>query len=316
MSERPSSYGELESNMAKLNYHHLQYFHAIVSHGSIAQASKAIHVTPQTLSAQLSTLEEQLGYRLFERKGKRLVLNDMGHVTYSYAQEIFNLGDELLHSLKNHSTNFSFRFSIGVTDVIAKVFSFNFLKEIYTMDDSIKLVCKETSIDVLLGELAVNKLDAILSDRPLPSGSPIKAYSHLVGKSGVSFFAHPRLAGELRSNFPQSLNGQAFFLAGEESNQRLSVLSWFEQLGIAPAIIGEFDDSILAKYFGQAGYGVFCAPTIIESHVLEQFDVDLLGRTLDVVEHYYLISPERKVKHPAVQHLLAQGKKLFEEPVG
>lgn len=297
--------------MAKLNYHHLQYFHAIATHGSIAKASSMIHITPQTLSAQLNLLEDQLGYKLFDRKGKRLVLNDMGHITLSYSQEIFSLGDELLHSLKNHSTDFAFRFSIGVTDVIAKVFSFNFLKTIYAMDDSIKLVCKETSLEVLLGELATNKLDAVLSDTSLPVGSPLKAYSHLIGKCGVSFFAHNDLADKLKDNFPKSLDNMPFFLAGEGTNQRLSVLSWFEQIDISPSIIGEFDDSVLTKYFGKAGYGVFCAPTIVDEHVIEQFGVKLIGRTTDVIEHYYLISPERKVKHPAVQHLIEQGKKLF-----
>lgn len=301
--------------MAKLNYHHLQYFHAIATKGSIARASEAMHITPQTLSAQLSLLENQLGYSLFERRGKRLVLNDMGHITLSYANEIFSLGDELLHSLKNHSTNFAFRFSIGVTDVIAKVFSFNFLKAIYTMDDSIKVVCKETNLEVLLGELATNKLDAILSDTPLHADSPLKAFSHLVGKSGMSFFAQKNIANELRAQFPQSLNGKPFFTAGEGSHQHLSVLSWFSEIRIAPKIIGEFDDSVLTKYFGQAGYGVFCAPTIIENHVLDQFNVSLVGRTNDVIERYYLISPERKVKHPAVQHILNEGKKLFDKPI-
>jgi len=301
--------------MARLNYHHLQYFHAIATHGSIIKASKAMHITPQTLSAQLNLLEEQLGYNLFDRKGKRLILNEMGHITLGYAQEIFSLGDELVHSLKNHSTDFAFRFSIGVTDVIAKVFSFNFLRSIYTMDDSIKLVCKETNLDVLLGELATNKLDAILSDTPLPSNSPLKAYSHIVGKCGFSFYAKETLVEQLSGEFPYSLNNIPFFTAGEGSNQRLSVLSWFEQLDISPTIIGEFDDSILSKYFGQAGYGVFCSPTIIEEHVVEQFNVNVIGRTTDITEHFYLISPERKVKHPAVEHLLKEGQKLFEQPM-
>ena len=70
------------------------------------------------------------------------------------------------------------------------------------------------------------------------------------------------------------------------------------------------DDSALAKYFGQAGYGVFCAPTIIDKHVIEQFGVEVIGRTKDITEHYYLISPERKVKHSAVHHLLVEGKNL------
>ena len=78
-------------------------------------------------------------------------------------------------------------------------------------------------------------------------------------------------------------------------------------------IIGEFDDSVLTKYFGQAGYGVFCAPTIIDEHVMKQFGVKLIGRTTDITEHYYLILPERKVKHPAVHHLIEEGKKLFNQ---
>jgi LysR family transcriptional activator of nhaA len=301
--------------MAKLNYHHLQYFHAIAKYGSIAQAAKVMHITPQTLSAQLNLLEEQLGYRLFERKGKRLVLNDMGCISFRYTQEIFSLGDELLNSLKNHSTDFSFCFSIGVTDVVAKVFSFNLLKSIYAIDNSIKLVCKETNLDVLLGDLAMNKLDAVLSDTSLPTGSPLKAYSHLIGKCGLSFFADKKLAQSLKGDFPMSLDGMPFFTAGEGSNQHLNVLSWFNELDISPKVIGEFDDSVLTKYFGQAGYGIFCAPTMIENHVVEQFDVEVIGKTNDIIEHYYLISPERKVKHPAVQHLLTEGKKLFKKPM-
>ncbi|NVK25889.1 MAG: transcriptional activator NhaR [Gammaproteobacteria bacterium] len=301
--------------MAKLNYHHLQYFHAIVKHGSIATAAKALHITPQTLSSQLHLLEEQLGGELFDRVGKRLLLNDVGRVTYNYAKEIFDLGDELLQSLATNSTGSSSKFHIGVTDVVAKVLFYNFLKAIYTMDEPVKVICKETSLEVLVGELATNKLDAIFSDTPLPTGSALKAYSHMVGKSGLSFFAHKSLADELSKEFPQSLHLQPFFMAGEGTNQRLSVLSWFDQLGISPDIIGEFDDSALAKYFGQAGFGVFCGPTLIEKNILDQFDVALVGRTTDITENYYLISPERKIKHPAVQYLLEQGKTHFEQPV-
>lgn len=301
--------------MSKLNYHHLQYFYVIAKAGSIAKASQKLHITPQTLSVQLQALEESLGYQLFDRKGRKLVLTDIGHTTLGYAQEIFNLGDELVNSINNHSTDFAFRFSIGVTDVIAKVFSYSLLKEIYKMDETIKLVCKETSLEVLLGDLATNKLDAILSDTPLPMNSAIKAYNHLIGKCGVTFFATQEIATKLTDGFPLSLNNQPFFTSGEGTNQRMNILSWFEQIGVSPLIIGEFDDSALAKYFGQAGYGVFSAPTIIENHVIDQFNVCIIGRTTEIHEDYYLISPERKVKHPAVQHLLNEGKQLFCKPI-
>ncbi len=297
--------------MSKLNYHHLSYFYAIATQGSITQASKQLHITPQTLSAQLSLLESQLGYPLFDRQGKKLLLNEKGKIALKYAEDIFGLGDELIQSLKNAHTTFDFKFSVGVTDVIAKVFSFNLLKTLYTLDNTIKLIVKETSLPVLLGELATNKLDAILTDTPLPTNSPLKAYNHLLGTCGFSFFAAAPLAQQLAADFPLSLDKQPFFTAGEGSNQRMSLLSWFQQLNITPVIIGEFDDSILVNYFGQAGYGIFCAPTIIEQHVIQQFNVALVGRTTEIAEHYYLISPERKIKHPAVKHLLSSGKKLL-----
>jgi LysR family transcriptional activator of nhaA len=86
-------------------------------------------------------------------------------------------------------------------------------------------VCKETSLDVLLRELAMNKLDAVLSDTSLPTGSPLKTYSHLIGKCGLSFFADKKLAQSLKGDFPMSLDGMPFFTAGEGSNQHLNVLS-------------------------------------------------------------------------------------------
>ncbi len=301
--------------MARLNYHHLQYFYCIAKTGSIARASETLHITPQTLSAQLSALEEQLGYQLFDRIGKKLVLNDLGKMTYSYADEIFSLGDELINSIKNQSSGIYHRFTIGVTDVIDKVFSFNFLKEVYSMDESIKLVCKETSLDVLLSDLAVNKIDAILTDTPLPYNTSVKAFNHFLGESGYTFFSCKASARKLRKNFPYSLDGQYLLMAGEGTEQKANLLAWFEQLDINPIIIGEFDDSALAKYFSQAGYGMFCSPTIVEKNTMKQFSVSAIGRTEEITERYYLISPERKVRHPAVQHLISSGKALLESPI-
>ncbi|MGX9459619.1 helix-turn-helix domain-containing protein [Shewanella sp. A14] len=40
----------------------MQYFCTIATYSSIAQASKFMHITPQTLSAQINLLKVQLGY--------------------------------------------------------------------------------------------------------------------------------------------------------------------------------------------------------------------------------------------------------------
>jgi LysR family transcriptional activator of nhaA len=64
--------------------------------------------------------------------------------------------------------------------------------------------------------------------------------------------------------------------------------------------VGEFDDSTLIKVFGQAGKGIFAAPSIIEASVRRQYGVAVVRRLDGVRERFYAVSAERRLKHPAV----------------
>ena len=64
-------------------------------------------------------------------------------------------------------------------------------------------------------------------------------------------------------------------------------------------MVGEFADSALIKAFGQAGEGVFFAPSAIAADLQAQ-GLQRLGAADEVRERYYAISIERKIKHPAV----------------
>jgi LysR family transcriptional activator of nhaA len=268
-------------------------------------------LTPQTISGQLSVFEDYLGVQLFDRKGKGLVLNDIGKLTLSYAKDIFLLGTELQQSLKMKDRHQQFVFTIGVVDVIPKILAFNILKSSFSLDGPIKLVCREGDFDSLLGELALNKLDLIISDRPVTPGMPLKAYSHLLGESGVSFYATKTQVSQLEGQFPASLHQKPFLICGDKSAQKISLQSWFEQENIEPVIIAEFDDSALMKFFGESGYGIFCTSSTIESHVVQHYDVEVIGRTKAIKERFYAISPERKVKHPGVKILVDSAKGLI-----
>ena len=69
---------------------------------------------------------------------------------------------------------------------------------------------------------------------------------------------------------------------------------------MVPRIVGEFDDSAFMKAFGQNGAGVFIGPTVLESEIRTQYGVKTIGRTAEVVEEFFAISVERRVKHPCV----------------
>jgi len=284
----------------QLNYNHLRYFHAVATEGSVVKAAEILHVSPQTISGQLTVFEDYLGVNLFDRKGKRLVINDIGKLVFSYAEDIFSLGAELQQSVKARDTLQHFIFTVGVTDVIPKILAVDILESSFDLEGPVKLVCREGDFDSLLSELALNKLDLILSDRPLPPGVPIKAFNHFLGECGLSFYADTKSARRLKKNFPASLHQHPFLMCGDKSSQKINVQSWFEDEQIYPNIVAEFDDSALMKYFGQSGHGAFCTPGIIEAHVARQYGVSVIGTTDEVTERFYAISPERKVKHPGV----------------
>ena len=295
----------------QLNYNHLRYFYTVASEGSIVKASDLLHVSPQTISGQLTVFEDHLGVRLFDRKGKRLVMNDMGKLVYSYAEDIFSLGAELQQSIKSQDISQLFVFSVGITDVIPKILAVKILENSFQLEGPTKLVCREGDFNALLSELALNKLDFVLSDRPLTPSTPVRAYNHFLGESGLSFYASSTTATKLKKTFPQSLHQHPFLICGDKSSLKINLQSWFDQEQIYPSMVAEFDDSAMMKYFGQSDYGVFCTPSIIEAHVTRQYGVSVIGRTTEVTERFYAISPERKVRHPGVKLLVEAAQAIF-----
>jgi len=290
--------------MEWLNYHHLFYFWTVMREGSLTAASARLSLAPSTVSAQLSRLEEALGGKLFQRAGRNLEPTDLGRLVFRYADEIFSLGRELMDTIHGRPVAGPLSLKVGVVDVLPKFIVRRLLEPALQLPERVKLVCLENKEDALLAELAMHTLDVVLSDAPLRAGLSVKAYSHLLGECGVTFFAVEKLAGPLREKFPQSLHEAPMLLPVEMTALRGGLERWFATLGIRPTIAGEFDDSALLNVFGQEGDGVFVAPTVIESEVLRQHLVQVVGRTQAVKERYYAISVERIIKHPAVAAIL------------
>ena len=144
-----------------------------------------------------------------------------------------------------------------------------------------------------------HRLDLIISDHPLPSGSHVKAYNHSLGESDISFFAHKSIAKQFQK-FPDDLDDAPILLPVANSPLRRSIEDWFDRQEVTPRVVAEFDDSALLKAFGEAALGVFPAPTTIAEEVCSMYHSRVIGRVSDIGERYFAISPERRLKHPAV----------------
>lgn len=285
--------------MEWLNYHHLLYFWTVVKEGGVAQAAKALRLAPPTISGQVRALEESLELTLFDRVGRKLQVTDDGRVVFRYADEIFNLGRELLDTVKGRPTGRPLRLHVGISDVLPKLVCHDLLMPALRLPEPVQIVCHGDKTERLLAELAVRGLDLVLSDVPVGGNIKVRAFNHLLGECGLTFFATPDLARKYRRGFPHSLDGAPLLVPTEDSLVRRSLDHWFESIDVRPHLVAEFDDSGLLKSFGQGGEGIFGVPSVVEAGVRKQYGVQVVGRTEEVVERFYAITVERRIKHPA-----------------
>lgn len=286
-----------------LNYKHLHYFWAVVRAGGVTRAAEKLHLTPQTLSGQLKQLEDSVGVALFTPVGKRLELTEAGRVAYSYADEMFSLAAELGEALKALPAGREQSFRVGVADAVPKSVAHRLIAPAQQLADPIRLVCREGKLENLLAELALHRLDCVLSIRPVPPGLSLRSYNHKLGSSAIGLYAARAL--QLPDMvFPRCLHGQPLLLPSEDSPVRGQLMDWFEEQRVVPHVVGEFDDTALMKTFGRAGGGVFPAPIAIRDEIDHAYDALLLGPTGTIEESYYAISTERRVSHPGVRAMI------------
>ncbi len=283
-----------------LNYHHLQYFWAVSQEGSVARASEKLHVTPATISIQLRDLEKQLGVKLFRKAGRGLALTEMGTAVQSYANDIFATGQELLDMVHGRPVGGPILFRVGIKDVMPKLIAYQLLEPTLQITEDVRLSCHEGDVSRLIADLAIHKLDVVLSDTPIDPLMKVRAYSHLLGESDVVFVGTKELAKAVRKDFPGSLNSVPILLPMRNTVLRRSLDNWFDENQIRPRIRGEFEDSAMMKIMGKAGVGIFPVTAVISEEVQDMYRVEMIAKIPGVTERFYALSVERKIKHPAI----------------
>lgn len=300
---------------AFVNHKHLFYFWKVAKAGSVVRAAEAINVTPQTLSGQISLLEESLGTELFSRRGRSIVLTDAGRLALEYADELFALSAELEATIKHHPRGRPAEFRVGVSDAVPKSLAYQLLRPAMLGDWPTRIVCREWQLDRLLGQLAVHALDLVISDGPIPPSISVRAYNHRLLDSGLSFLAAKSLLADA-APFPACLNSLPLLLPGEDSAIRGNLQPWLERKRIRARIVGEFDDTALMAAFGQEGAGIFPVPSVVESHFTNCYGLMVAGRTNEVRASYFAISVERRLTHPCVLAISQSARLIVNPPEG
>ncbi len=291
--------------MGDLNYKHLHYFWVVAKEGGVTRAADKLGVAAQTISGQLSLLERSLGVALLAPAGRGLKLTEAGRTALSYADRIFNLGEQMLEALEDGAGEGSLRLTVGIQDALAKLTAHRLLQPVMSLGKPVRLVCYEGELDELMSDLALHRLDVVLSDRPVASSGSLRVFSHPLGEYAVSFYGAPALAERYTSGFPGSLAGAPVMLPTRTNALRGRLEQWFESNELRPVIAGEFEDAALMETFGRHGLGLFPALSMLGPEIAAQFGALPVGELDGVHEQVFAISGERRIRHPGVEAVLA-----------
>ena len=288
----------------ELNYKHLYYFWVTAKEGGMSHAAARLGMAVQTISAQVRLLEQSLGHALFKPAGRGLALTDAGQAALQVAEQIFHLGEHLHTAVRDATSQTSVRLVVGISDGLAKLAVRELLAPALE-EPRLRLVCHEDEFDDLLADLALHRLDVVLSDRPAPANPNLKLYSHAMGSSPLGWYAPKEWLAQARKDFPRCLAEVPVLLPSAHASVRMRIDQWFEQQGVLPHVVGEFEDSALLATFGSSGMGVFPASERMREKLSEGYGLQWFAPCEGVQEHFYAIGTARKVQHPLVQKLLA-----------
>ena len=236
------------------NYKHLYYFWVVAKEGGISRAAEKLDMAVQTVSAQVRELERSLGYALLKPAGRGLVLTDAGLAAMQQADQIFQLGEDLPARVRDAVSAPAVRLAVGICDGLPKLVVRRLMQPALA-EPNLRLLCHEGNLSDLLGDLALHRLDVVLSDRPAPVNPNIKLYSHAMGSSTIGWYGTAALLEAASKDFPRSLGDVPVLLPTPHTAVRDRLDQWFEHRAIRPRIVGEFADSALLKTFGASGMG-------------------------------------------------------------
>jgi LysR family transcriptional activator of nhaA len=288
--------------MRDLNFHHLYYFWVVAKEGHLTRAAQQLHVSQSALSSQIRRLQEQLGHELFSREGRTLRLTDVGHVVLEYAESIFNLGTELLALTESGELQRMQRLRIGSVATLSRNFQENFLRPV--LDEAqVKLMIRSASLEELLEQLKVHKLDLILSNRAVAADSSTPWRCRQIAEQSICIVGPPG-KGAGRFRFPDGLAGAKLIVPGPGSDIRSQFDLMCDQRGVQVDPYAEVEDMAMLRLLARDSGGLAVLPEVVVQDELQSGRLQKYCVLDDVVERFYAITAKRHIELVALKTLL------------
>jgi LysR family transcriptional activator of nhaA len=170
------------------------------------------------------------------------------------------------------------------------------------------LVTRQGDLERLLQDLAAGRVHFVLSDAPPSEATGLRVFAHLLAESGLLLFGKGDRARRARRGFPRTLDDMPILLPSAGTPLRRQIERWFAERSLRLRIAGEFDDAGMLRVAGAGGLGLFPVRASLRSEIEGPGLAELVGPLNGIVERYYVISIERRVRDPAIGALIAAGR--------
>lgn len=288
--------------MQDLNYHHLQYFWLVAKHGNLTAVARQLHVSQSVISTQIRLLEDKLGNELFERRGRKLVLTETGHVVFSYAEEIFARGNELVETLRQGRNQHKAILRIGAVATLSRNFQEQFLGPLLARND-VRFVLHAGSWNELIAQLTTHSIDCVLANRPPQGSVGTKWLSHILARQPLSLVGPPRDT-TVPFSFPRDLLNLSLLLPGAESDIRVGFDLLCERYQVRANLLAEVDDMAMLRVLARSTHACAVVPAVVVRDELRSGLLEEYCKLPDLYETFYCIMVKRSFQHPLLRLLV------------
>jgi len=287
--------------MATLNYNHLRYFWAVAHEGNLTRTAERLNVSQSALSTQIHKLEHQLGHKLFERRGKQLVLTEAGRIALDHADSIFATGEELLDTLKaSGSARQVLR--IGALSTLSRNFQISFLRPILGRAD-VEVILRSGGLADLFQALEALRLDMVLVNQAPARDSVTPWISHAIAEQRVSLVGTPERVGD-GGDLRELLEQNPIILPSLDTGVRTGFDALADRLEVRPQIAAEIDDMAMMRLMAREGIGLAVVPPIVVKDELANKRLVEAAELPGISETFYAVTLARRFPNPLVRELL------------
>lgn len=286
----------------QFNFHHLYYFWRVAKLGHLTRAAETLHTSQSAVSSQIHQLESRIGQDLFVRERRRLTLTDAGQLAFSYAEQIFGLGQEMLGRLQGSSAGIT-RLRIGSVATLSRNYQENWIRPLLH-DPEVVLSLESGLLEGLLERLVQHQLDVVLANETVPADPDRPLHCHFLGSQAMSLVGPSAHWRNKRVRIPDDLHEVDIALPGPRHATRGQFDALCVAAGVVPRVRAEVDDMAMLRLIARDSGWLALLPEVVVQDELRAELLVSVGHSTTLQEGFYAITTPHRHRVEVLERIL------------